>query len=302
MRKYKKILDKYKLTAGIHTICIKTQDSVNTDLRTTAAAVKSIKYNHQTGFTKIIINANKLNGFITSYGEFVESLSKVLEELEISNHTLIRADMCFDSYDTEHYKRFAKLNRLVISMMAYAYDVKNRYKTNDLFTNKQLSIAIKQPNSFEIENYDKEKESEGRDIAKSRFEIRSTRMNNKTINEEFIYSWNKRFYNAYHSFDETLNKYNTELIKLYTEEKQINKNYKWSTFLHKYKNCIFTKQQAIKLLQMMGENKPEDKYKYFKRNYNLDTYRKTDVAAAILEIQRARDEFFKCDKGDNSTL
>lgn len=287
-----KFLDGYKLTAGIHTISIQTEEQANAELKKTSAAVKSIKYNKQTKKTNIILNLNKIDGFIYSYDEFVEKLSTVLEELGIDACKIIRVDMCFDSYDAEHYHKYAKLNRLIISMFAQAYSIDNRYRTNDLFTNKQLSIAVKLPNAFQIENYDKERESKGKDIAKSRFEIRSLRMADKAIEEEFITVWNERFENTYKYYFETLARYNNELVKIYKAEHERGNPVKWSTFFQMYENCIFTREQAINLLSMMGETSCEEKYKYFKKKYKLETYSKTMVSAAVREILRARNTYF----------
>ena len=291
MRK-KEITDEYELTAGIHTFCIKTEDTVNKEYILPDGVIKTSSSDLEDKKTKIIINANKLKGFLHTYSDFVSAFAEILNELQIKNYDLIRTDMCFDSYDSAHYQKFAKLNRLIISMIAQAYSVKNKYKTNDLFTNKQLSIAIKNPNSFEVENYDKEYESGGRDIAKSRFEIRSTRMKLKTIEEEFVINWNRRFEKALFCFDETLGRYNFELKNIYLEEKSKNPNIKWSTFFQMYQNCIFTKEQAIELLILLGEESAEDKYKYFKKKYHLETYTLADVSAAINEIKRARDKYF----------
>lgn len=291
MRK-KENIDEYELTAGIHTFCIKTEDTVNKDYMLPDGVIKTSSSDLEDKKTKIIINANKMKGFLYTYSDFVSAFAEILNELQIKNYDLIRTDMCFDSYDSAHYQKFAKLNRLIISMIAHAYSVKNKYKTNDLFTNKQLSVAIKNPNSFEVENYDKEYESEGRDIAKSRFEIRSTRMNPKTIEEEFVLNWDRRFKKALSCFDETLDRYNFELKNIYSEEKSKNPNMKWSTFFQMYQNCIFTKEQAINLLNLLGEESAEDKYKYFKKKYHLETYTKADISTAIKEIQRARDTYF----------
>ena len=292
MGKSKEITDDYELTAGIHTFCIKTEDTINKEYMFPDGVIKTSSSVLENKKTKIIINANKMSGFLYTYSDFVSTLAEILDELQIKNYDLIRTDMCFDSYDSAHYQKYAKLNRLIISMIGHAYSVKNKYKTNDLFTNKQLSVAIKNPNSFEVENYDKEYESGGRDIAKSRFEIRSTRMNPKTIEEEFILNWDRRFKKSLSCFDETLDRYNFELKNIYCEEKSKNPNMKWSTFFQMYQNCIFTKEQAINLLNLLGEESAEDKYKYFKKKYHLETYTKADIFAEINEIKRARDEYF----------
>lgn len=256
------------------------------------AGVSYISKNPTTNVTTLRINANKINGFLVSYKGFLSELDGILERAGVRSYDWIRVDMCFDSFDEEHYQKYAKINRLLISMIAQAYSVQNKYRTADLFTNKQLSVAIKNPNSFEVENYDKAAESLGKDICKSRFEIRSLRMSGKDIEEEFVSGWDKRFEKAIECFDSTLDRYNTELLKRYLEEQDASPNMKWSIFFQKYENCIFTKGQAIDLLARMGVDDPAERYKYFKKKYGLETFAYDDIMFVIFEIKRARDIFF----------
>ena len=51
--------------------------------------------------------------------------------------------MRFDLFDHGSYEKYAKLNRWLISMLAVKYNVYNTYKTLHLFSQKQLSVAIK---------------------------------------------------------------------------------------------------------------------------------------------------------------
>lgn len=277
----------YDLTAGIHTISVKTQDTI-----CVTPEITQHSKNLTNGMTTLKINVNKKQGFVQDYATFCTILNEILLKAGVKNYDLIRVDMCFDSYDAEYYSKFAKLNRLLISMIAHAYSVRNKYKTSDLFTNKQLSVAIKNPNSFEVENYDKEYESQGKDIAKSRFEIRSTRMSSKDIEYEFTEGWNERFMKALACYEETLQRYNAELIKIYHAENEKQCGLKPTTFFRIYENCIFTRSQAIDLLSQMGEQNPEEKYKYIKKKQKLITYTKKDIEFAISELQRARDVFF----------
>lgn len=290
----KKVLNDYKLTAGIHTISIKTSDEFYATPEMT-----QINTNLHSGISTIRINVNKMSGFVTTYCEFQEKLQIILDTAGIKNYQLIRVDMCFDSYDSDHYIRYAKLNRLLISMIAEAYTVYNTYRTTDLFTNRQLSVAIKNPNSFEVENYDKERESKGKDPAKSRFEIRSLRMNGKDIEKEFCYNWDIRFIESLNHYEETLQHYNRELYQAFLNEQKRGRNIKWSIFFHMYENCIFSRKQAIELLSMLGVKNPEERYKYFKKKHKLETYNFSDIKNIVREIQRARDAFFM---GSKNTL
>ncbi len=280
----KDFFNNYQLTAGIHTISIKTSDDFN---EMPEMSKPSLLYN--TDMKTIKINLNKTNGFITSFAEYQDKLNTMLHLAGITDYKITRVDMCFDNYDRRHYLQYAKLNRLLISMIAQAYTVQNIYKTVDLFTTKQLSVAIKNPNSFEVENYDKVRESMGKDITKSRFEIRSLRMADKDIVSEFNQKWDLRFNTAINHFEDTLQRYNNSIFEDYIDEPML----KWTTFFLMHRNRIFTKQQAIDLLKMMNIPNPEVCYKYFKKRYRLETYTINDVQYILNEIKRARAVFFE---------
>ena len=113
----------YNLTAGIHTISIRTKDDVNETV-----GVSHISKNPKTKETTLRINANKLSGFIVSFEDYLSAFNSILYNAGISSYSLIRVDMCFDSFDSEHYQKYAKINRLLISMIAHAYSVQNKYR------------------------------------------------------------------------------------------------------------------------------------------------------------------------------
>lgn len=118
--------------------------------------------------------------------------------------------MRFDNYDPEHYREYAKLNRYLISALAVTYSVGNCYRSTDLFSQKQLSVAVKNK-YFEIENYDKEAESHGTDIAKSRLEERSKAWRNTDMRSEFVDHWFARWDKALKNLDAVHQRYNDEL-------------------------------------------------------------------------------------------
>ena len=60
----------------------------------------------------------------------------------------------------------------------------NTYRTTDLFTQKQLSVAVKNK-YFECENYDKRAESKGLDMAACRLEERCKSLDGADLKYEF---------------------------------------------------------------------------------------------------------------------
>ena len=149
------ILADFKLTASIHTITIKTSATIEEIPQEFQAAVKcrSLQKGTQTQ-ASILLNLNKISGDVYCYSRFKELFDMFLNSVGIDEYKITRVDMRFDLFDHGSYENYAKLNRWLISMLAVKYNVYNTYKTLHLFSQKQLSVAIKNK-YFECENYDK---------------------------------------------------------------------------------------------------------------------------------------------------
>lgn len=309
----------YDVTGSIHTMNIKTKGIIKDATPEIKSCIRSIVTGGHEMVTSCIINANNLMGDIFTYDEFLTALSTILADVEIEKYWITRVDMRFDSYDREYYLRNAKLNRFLISMIAVTYNVKNRYRTVDLFSEQQLSVAIK-TDEFEIENYDKERESAGCDRAKSRFELRSKRMRGKDIEQEFLVGWPRRWEKSLKNFSKVGERYNEELVRIYREGSTVfpKKFSNLTDFLLQYQNCIFTKEQMIDFLEMVGVKNPKIKYQNHKQRYGIELFNIDDVSAAIAEINRATRQYFgkskviqterykgmqgPCNKGKNANL
>lgn len=287
----------YHLTGSIHTISVKSQGIVEDIAREVDKCIVSSSQNRNDKFTTTsIINANKLMGDIFSYSEFDVALETILSGAGIDKYDLIRADMRFDSYDREHYRSYAKLNRLLISLLAVTYQVKNCYRSTNLFTQQQLSIAIKN-DYFEIENYDKFEESNGTDIAMSRLEERSKKMQDKDLKKEFIEGWSTRWKKAINNFKLVQATYNDALEKLYLENKNAypKKFRSLTDFCIQYQDCIFSKAQMIDLLSRFKDDEVKDpviRAENHKKRYGIEYFSKKDIEYAIGEIKRATVTFF----------
>lgn len=301
----RKKLEGYKLTPSIHTTQIKT-NAVDTSETTknTLFCINDIS-KKTNGDIKVIINANEFCGDLFSYEDFVGVFKFILNDMSIDDETysIVRADMRFDSYDEEDYRKYQKLNRYLISMLALAYKVKNTYRTDDLFSQQQISVAIKN-SDFEIENYDREKKNEitgnTSEKAKSRLEERSKRHNTsniwtvETLEKIFCKEWFKRWDKAINYRDEVHRKYNDNLVEIYFRDKDKRPVVFSSVneFLKRYQDCIFTKGQMIDLLTRIGVKNPETAAKNYKTRYGCEFFSKSDVLYAIDQIKKATTEYF----------
>lgn len=245
--------------------------------------------------TTSIINVNKLMGDVFSYSDFRVALETILAGAGIDNYSVIRADMRLDSYDKEHYKDYAKLNRYLISVLAVTYAVKNKYRTTDLFSQEQLSIAVKNK-YFECENYDKTAESDGKDIATSRLEERSKHWTDNDFKKEFTEKWFRRWDKAVENLESVHMKYNDALERIYKEDKDSSpcRFRSLTDFLIQYQDCIFCKSQMINLLSRFPEvNNPKNRAENHKKRYGIEYFSTKDVEYAVAEIKRATQEFFE---------
>lgn len=317
MRKEK--LENYNLTGSIHTLSIKSPGDV-ADVLEEDISNCIISNSHQSvgqTITTSIINPNKLIGDLFSYSDFEAVFKTILSGAGIRDYNIIRADMRFDNYNPEHYRQYSKLNRYLISMLAVTYKTKNNYKTNDLFSQKQLSVAIKN-DYFEIENYDREAKSKitenHNEPAKARLEERTVSRgwrniysktypscdqddwNMELLKTEFTDGWFQRWDKAILNIDKVHKKYNDELEKIYKEDRHSypTRFRSLTDFLIQYQDCIFCKSQMIDLLSRFDEVKnPKTRAENHKKKYGIEYFSKKDVEAAINEVKRATKEFFR---------
>lgn len=317
MRKEK--LNDYNLTGSIHTLQLKTTDeAVPVQEYIDNKTVKKFS-RYSDGMTvSVTLNPNKMEGDIFDYGDFKKILKKILSRLGIENYNLMRVDFRLDNYDEDHYEQFQKLNRYLISMMAVSNSVKNKYRTMDLFSQKQISVAIK--NEFiELENYDRNVKNQitgnTTELAQARLEERSKSRQWKELRKgtpeaeeldrlckEFTEIWSARWNKAIKCRQQVHDRYNEELVKLYTEGKNaFPVQFRSLTdFLIQYQNCIFCRSQMIDLLTRLKKVDPSLEYKdpvkkadNFKRRYGIEYFSLHDVQHAITEIKNATDLFFE---------
>ena len=288
-------LQNYNLTGSIHTLSIKSPGIVEDIQEEVSSCIIASSQTKNSPTTTSIINVNKLIGDVFRYSEFETVFDTILAGAGIDEYAIVRADMRFDSYDADHYRQYAKLNRYLISALAVTYKVRNAYRSTNLFTQRQLSIAIKNK-YFEAENYDKHAESNGSDAAESRLEERSKHWTDKDLKREFTDGWFRRWDKAIENLDLVQKTYNDALEQVYRADKNAypTRFRSMTDFLIQYQDCIFCKAQMIDLLSRFPEEvkNPVTRAENHKKRYGIEYFSKKDVQRAIKEVKRATSEFF----------
>lgn len=306
-------IENYNLTGSVHTLSIKSpgvaieaQPQVKPCISSTTAIRDGVESSSST------INPNKLQGDILHFSGFRQVMDTILRGAGIKDYCWTRVDLRLDSYDPEHYRAYAKLNRYLISLLAVTYATKNNYRTTNLFTGQQLSVAVKN-DYFECENYDRAAKSEltenHLEPAQARLEERTTsrswrkiydrlsgESNMDLLQREFTVGWFTRWDKALKNVELVWQRYNMELERIYNEDKTAYpKRFRSLTdFLIQYQDCIFCKAQMVDLLSRFQEVKdPDIRAKNHKKKYGIEYFSQQDLQQAVAEVKRATLAYFE---------
>lgn len=251
--------------------------------------------------TYLLINPNKRGSgekLITRYSEFVEKMDLILKSVgsNLDNFDVIRADFCFNSSDPNTYGTYQKLHRLLLSCLAKAYKYKNCYVSCDLWDYERLSIAIKKDDS-EAENYNKFRESEGKDECANRLELRSKRMSGSSIEYQFMTKWFERLEKAKGCFKAVQQESNYHLERIYKKDLEKPPRARdflsLNAFLLQHKEAIYTRKQMIDLLGRFEEiTNPEKKADKFKEKHHIEYFTQKDLDYIVGILKRKTEEYF----------
>ena len=312
MRKEK--ISQYALNGSLHTLSITTQEPVKEPTTAAVADAITLKFKDPNQQQSVIrVNPNDHHGDLFRFSDLCWVMQNIAADIGISEYRFQRTDFRLDNYESEHYHAFAKLNRYLISALAVANGLRNNYITHGLFTNRQLSVAVRSTR-IAAENYDRTAKSaltqNRTEPAKARFELRSmektwqeiyaaeTGDNMELLKQEYLSAWNRRIdvMTSLENLELTQQTYNNELEKLYWDLKaepttQIRSV---TEFVMRYQNCIYSKKQLIDLYCRLGKpgvNHKEQATNYKKR-YKIEFFSHADVLKAAQEIKRAMQQFF----------
>lgn len=242
------------------------------------------------------LNPDKANGKSIYNGtDYFNTLEHMLNKANFDSPVKTRIDFRFDSLD-ENYNELLKLNKLLLSLIAIEFDLKNKYESRDFLELRHLCIRI-QNNEIEVENYDKSIQ-EPTGYVKNRIEFR-TKQISKNIPEKCkerkeFKEWCKRLDKAVSAknFDELTKRLNTALIEVYNEAKT-RKGFSLAKFLYKYEDCIFSHNQLKELFAEIGTFKDAAKQatEHKKRNY-VEYFSLADIKRYVKKIKSSGNRFF----------
>lgn len=242
------------------------------------------------------LNPDKANGKSIYNGtDYFDTLEHMLTKANFDSPVKTRIDFRFDSLD-ENYNELLKLNKLLLSLIAIEFDIKNKYESRDFLELRHLCIRI-QNNEIEVENYDKSIQEPTGNV-KNRIEFRTKQISKnipeKSKERKEFKEWCKRLDKAVSAknFDELTKRLNTALIEVYNEEKT-RKGFSLAKFLYKYEDCIFSHNQLKELFAEIGTFKDAAKQatEHKKRNY-VEYFSLADIKRYVKKIKSSGNRFF----------
>lgn len=308
-------LHNWSFTGSIHTLSIKSPGIAKTQ---TQAVEDSAKIYIRTGDeieSFITINPNKYDKDIFCFSDFERIIAVITSECGVDYYEFIRTDFRLDNYDPKFYQSYLKLTRYIMAALSLTYGIKNNYITNDMFTLRQRSQAIK-GKDIEVENYDraaKSRQTENHnEPAQSRLEFRTMprewrsiyleaegiESNMDLLKKSLTKSWFEKLDAASKNFDYVQRFYNDNLEQIYreiTDASNLSMRVRSATdFIMWYQDCIFTRKQLIDLYRRLDSSTdPVLRADNHKRRYGMEFFSKSDMRIAVAEIKRAVTEFFE---------
>lgn len=304
----------YKLSASIHTLQIWTEEEVNQEALKQLMSIRAVKsyrcsLNGEKKF--LILNLNKIHGDIFSFREFCQVFTEVKDFLGFQDYHLQRVDFRLDSYEPGFYEKFFKVTRYLLSGFDNVFILKNGYRTEDLYSTKNLSLALKGP-YFQTEFYNRRSKNvvtgNVTEPAQARLEFRSvskawtgyrrkylSMQEVRFIQQEFQVAWKKRLEKAIEALEPAEYKFNQVLIARWQAgQAESPKKYRnYIDFLRENQELIFTRRQAVRLLKEINVANPKKAIDNFVDRYRPELFLKKEILKAQREIQKSTRDYFR---------
>lgn len=289
-------LDNLNLYMGIDTLQIKSKSAIEFDSEKFPFVKPEIVRKSDNSVSYYRLNLDKGNNGIAIYNslDYYNTLDYMIDGIALDKPVKSRIDFRFDSFD-KNFNELLKLNKLLLLLISNKYKVKNRYKSQDLLTEEELTMRI-QNKYIEVENYDKSLQEPDGNVM-NRLELRSKCLENNVPENEKEYrefrKWCDRLDNAVtaNNLNSLLQAVNYYLVDRY-KEWSAKRGHKINGFLNKYENSIFTMQQLIDLYALLGIDKAENNAKNYKRRYGIEFFSLRDMEKYITKIKDSGDAFF----------
>lgn len=288
-------LAKANLYTGIDTIEVRSDTEIAPEMEADFAPTCTRK-NTATGVCYYKLNPDKGNNGLQIYNstDYYGIRDYMINFLNMTNPTKTRIDFRIDSFD-DNFEELLKLNKLLILLIAEAYNITNIYETQNPMTLKKLCVRI-QNQYIEAENYNKGIEEPDGDV-KNRLELRSKKLYDDTAEAtkemtEFN-KWCERLDNAVtkENFERLQNRINNSLYERYKIESR-ERGFKLSYLLHEYRNSIFTSKQLADFYRMLGYKDPDQQAKRYKQRKYIEYFSHKDICTYVQMIKDSGARFF----------
>lgn len=294
MNKHK--LAEANLYTGIDTIEVRSDTEIVPETDADFAPT-TIRKNTATGVCYYKLNPDKGNNGLQIYNstDYYGIRDYMITFLNMTNPTKTRIDFRIDSFD-DNFDELLKLNKLLILLIAEAYNITNRYYSVDPLTLEQLCVRV-QNQYIEAENYNKGIEEPDGDV-KNRLELRSKKLYDDTAEEGKEYTefmkWCKRLDKAVtkENFERLQKKLNTALYNRYKIESR-QRGLTVNEFLYKYQNSIFTSRQMSDLYRVLGYKDPDQQAKRYKQRKSIEYFSHKDICTYVQMIKESGAAFFE---------
>ena len=237
------------------------------------------------------INANTYNCEIdiTSFEHYKDVLAEIETEVGITDSTLTRVDVKFDSF-IDNYDALFKLNKLLVLLIADTNKIKNRYHSVDPLTLENLTIRV-QNDYLEAEYYNKVRQVDFRGEAKNRLELRCKSLSKtKKDIEQCFYYWFGKLDKLVKHYAEFQLLCNLHLMELWQDEKDV-KVKCFYEFIRKHQDNIYSRKQLIDLFARLGTKNPASAADRFKSKNAIEYISVGDLKLHIKNIKKSADTF-----------
>lgn len=247
-----------------------------------------------------IINLNKYaDKKITRYSDFDFELNKLILENNVKNYQFKRFDLAINFYDDESFVNYYKLNNYLLNLISFKYKVRNNFATSDILVNDNHSIAIKN-DMFQVEYYDKFKESNGTDEVKTRLEFRKLRMNtrNSLTSDPMALCdyWCKLLSSLKNEQNNLIEQINTKLVEKYFKYETHEKQWKnIDEFIRTHTFSIFSSRQFKDLCIRFGmsEEQAINKLKNYKRNNKIEFFGNAELKLYLKFLKKQIKNYYQ---------
>lgn len=244
-----------------------------------------------------ILNPDKANSNIPIYDSdtYYTISDYMINSLELTEPTKTRIDFRFDCFN-DNFEKYEKLNKLLILLIAYKYNLDNCYESINPLILKPLTVRA-QNKYIEVDNYNKALASPN-DIVKNRIEFRSKQLyhnKNESVKEynEFL-KWCERIKESitpdnYKALQDNMN---IALYNNYMTEQQSIKHFSVNEYLHEYRNNIFTNRQLADLYRRMGYKDPYQSAKKYTKRKGVVLFSLKDLSLYSDMLIKSGNRFF----------